>query len=105
MYSSRILIVFLFLVENYPCGYPQFAAVIGAHPDFSCSRRFTTSRARILLFKQDKVCTIENELEELDRKEKRFIFLGRFRGQNNIERVELLEKLDIALAEYGKSQF
>lgn len=98
----QILIVFFLLVEDYPSGYPQFAAIIGAHPDFSLSRRFTTSRARILLYKQDKVCAIENELDKLDRNETRSIFLGRFRGQNNAERVELLEKLDIALAEYGK---
>lgn len=93
---------FSFLVEDYPSGYPRFSGLIGAHSAFSLFRRFSVSRARLLLVKQDRVCVLEKQLEELDQKEQRPLFLGTCRQDRNLERKIVLEELDRALADYGK---
>lgn len=87
-------------VENHPSGYPRFSALIGAHPAFNLSRKFTVARARLLLLKQDRVSVLEEKLQILDREEPRLIFLGSLRRDANTERQSLLSELDSALADY-----
>jgi hypothetical protein len=48
------------------------------------------------------VILLEKELEELDENEQRPLFLGSIRRDQNQERRALLQKLDEALADYGK---
>ncbi|MCJ1334640.1 hypothetical protein MMC10_011352, partial [Thelotrema lepadinum] len=83
-------------------GYPQFSALVGAHPAFSVSRRFSIVRARLLFFKQHKVETLEKQLEELDLQEQRPLHLGSFGADTNILRIQVLKKLDRALADYDE---
>ena len=66
-------------------------------------RRFSASRARILLMKQDRVSILEQELERVDREEPSVLFLGNSRRDRNPRRKEVLEKLCDALADYGKN--
>ncbi|KAL8696654.1 MAG: hypothetical protein Q9224_002684, partial [Gallowayella concinna] len=85
--------------ENHPLGYPRFSALIGAHPAFNLSRRFTVARARLLLQKQDRVSVLEEKLQVVDREEQRLLFLGSLRRDTNTEREDLLSELDHALVE------
>ena len=89
-------------VERFPLGYPRFCGLIGAHPAFSLSSRFSTVRARLLLLKQERVSALERRLEELDLQEERQLFLGSFQQDQNAARSEVLQDLDEALADYGK---
>lgn len=93
-----------FAVEDYPSGYPRFAALIGSHPDFSLYRRFTALRARMLLLQQYQICVLEKDLEAMDRLDSdkgHEIFLASCRQDENPERKSIIQALDIALAKYG----
>lgn len=90
-------------VELPPLGYPQFSTLVGAHPAFSVSRRFSVVRARLLLLKQQRVAALEKRLEELDLKELRPLYLGSFQADANLPRSQVLKNLDEALVDYGKS--
>lgn len=91
------------IVKPSPLGYPQFSTLIGAHPDFSVSRRFSVIRARLLLYKQQRVAALEKQLEELDLQEPRSLYLGSFQADANASRLRVLKDLNEALADYGKS--
>lgn len=91
------------IVEPSPLGYPQFSTLVGAHPDFSVSRRFSVVRARLLLLKQQRVAALEKQLEELHLQEPRPLYLGSFQADANATRLQVLKDLDEALADYGKS--
>jgi hypothetical protein len=54
------------------------------------------------LRKQDAVLQLQQRLEDLDKNEARPLFLASFRRDRNMEREEVLNKLDAALADYGK---
>ena len=88
-------------VERFPLGYPRFCGLIGAHPAFSLSSRFSTVRARLLLLKQERVAELERRLDELDLAEERQLFLGSLQRDQNTARIQVLKELDEALADYG----
>jgi hypothetical protein len=90
-----------FTVDNYPRGYPQFAALINADPAFAVFRRFGTLRARSLLYKQDELVEMEARLNELDATERRQVYLSSRRRDSNDERKKLVQSIDKALIEYG----
>jgi len=92
------------IVETSPLGYPQFSTLVGAHPAFSVSRRFSVVHARLLLLlKQQHVAALEKQLEELDLQEPQPLYLGSFQADANATRLQVLKDLDEALADYGKS--
>lgn len=90
------------VVKSSPLGYPQFSTLMGVHPDFSVFRRFSVTRARLLLQKQQRVSELEMQLEELDSQEPRPLYLGSFQADANASRLQVLKDLDKALADYGK---
>lgn len=87
-------------IEDYPSGYPQFSALLSAHPAFTVFRRFTLLRTRLLLHKQDKLVTLEEELELVDASETRPLFRGCLRRDANQVRADLMGRIDTALQEY-----
>ncbi|CAF9919505.1 MAG: hypothetical protein GOMPHAMPRED_001836 [Gomphillus americanus] len=87
-------------IEKSPPGYPQFSRLIGAHPDFCLSSRFSNARARILLQKQQRVESLEKKLEELDAQQQPALWLGSFDADGSQERRVVLENLDVALKDY-----
>ena len=89
-------------VERFPLGYPQFSALIGAHPTFSVFRRFSVIRARLLLLKQQRMTALEKQLEQLDFQEPRALHLGSIQADTNAARIQILKDLDEALADYGE---
>jgi hypothetical protein len=88
-------------VEDHCQGYPRYSALIASHPSFSVFCRFAASRARLLLYKQDEIAVLEEELEKIDRNEACALFLGARRKDKNAERKRVMEKLEEKLAEYG----
>ncbi|KAH7349784.1 hypothetical protein B0T11DRAFT_289885 [Plectosphaerella cucumerina] len=87
-------------IEDHPEGYPQFTALVAAHPSFHICRRFLSLRARLLLSKQDKLVLLEQELEDIDRNEASPLFLGCQRRDTNQSRHSVLESIDTAMADY-----
>lgn len=90
-------------VEDYPSGYPQISALVGAHPSLHVFRRFTRLRARLILQKQDRLCLLEQELDELDRTEPKRLFLGSLRSDRNTTRNKLCDAIDMAMKDYGET--
>jgi hypothetical protein len=56
---------------------------------------------RLLLLKQDEVTTLEQSLDLLDSQEDRPLFLGSIRRDTNASRKAIIQKLTVAIAEYG----
>jgi hypothetical protein len=98
--GSRIPIIFT-TVEDYPEGYPQYSALIAAHPAFQAWRRFTRIRTRLLLTKQDRLAKLEKCLDDIDRNEISPLFLRCMRIDGNEERQKVLADIDEALNDYG----
>lgn len=57
---------------------------------------------RMLLLKQDQICKLEEELNNIDRLEEKEMFLGCHRKDKNAKREEVLKSLDAAFLLYGK---
>ncbi|OAL35473.1 hypothetical protein AYO20_05323 [Fonsecaea nubica] len=90
-------------IEDYPLGYPRFSTLVATHNAFHIYRRFSTLRARLLLLKQDKLATLEKQLEMVDHQETNPLFLASCRRDKNVEREAILSRIDTALVDYGKS--
>jgi hypothetical protein len=89
--------------NSLPYGYPRFASFLGSHPSLHLFRRFATLRQRLLLRKQDQLCALEKQLDEIDKSESRPLYLGSLRIDINPERKRVLDEIDIALCSYGTS--
>ncbi|KAF2184808.1 hypothetical protein K469DRAFT_708576 [Zopfia rhizophila CBS 207.26] len=87
-------------IEEYRSGYPQFTALLSAHEAFQNVRRFTRTRMRLLLLKQDEITMLEEKLDTIDSKEDCALFLGCSRRDNNTERQQVVQQLSTALTEY-----
>ncbi|KAG7008743.1 hypothetical protein G7Y79_00004g013270 [Physcia stellaris] len=89
-------------VEDFQSGYPQFSALIGSHSSFQVWRRFLRVRARLLLYKQDELSVLEKQLDQIDNEETRDLFLGNRRRDRNLQRAEIVTKLEKTLRNYDK---
>ncbi|KAH8892123.1 hypothetical protein GQ53DRAFT_647011, partial [Thozetella sp. PMI_491] len=87
-------------VEDFPAGYPRFAALVSSHRSFHVFRRFMRLRARLLLQKQDRLSLLESQLDEIDRNEPRPLFLGNIRRDSNRAREDLLNQINVAISDY-----
>lgn len=88
-------------IEDYRAGYPQYTALMSSHPAFQNVRRFTRIRMRLLLLKQDEITMLEESLDKIDSQEASQLFLGSARRDTNASRQDIIQKLTVALAEYG----
>ncbi|KAK0716306.1 hypothetical protein B0H67DRAFT_582828 [Lasiosphaeris hirsuta] len=89
-------------VEDYRPGYPRFAAIIGAHPPFHISRRFSRLRSRILLHKQDEISVLEAQLDAADEEETNALYLGNRRRDRNEVRKQIIDEVGLALRDYDE---
>lgn len=89
------------IVEDFPLGYPRYSALVASDTAFYICRRFSKTRARLLLLKQDKIAVLEERLTQTDDQEQSPLFLGMSRADSNPKRREILDELDIALRDYG----
>jgi hypothetical protein len=90
-------------VDKHRPGYPRYCALLSSHPSFQNFRRFTRIRMRLLLLKQDEISVLEERLDSLDSSEDRGLFLGSMRQDSNPRRLQVIQSLNTALAEYGSS--
>ena len=58
---------------------------------------------RLLLLKQDEISELEKQLDNVDEEEPKELFLGNRRRDCNIQRKQIVGRLESCLAEYGKS--
>lgn len=72
-----------------------------SHRSFYVFRRFSSVRARLLLYKQDIITQLESELEQVDRDESQPLFHGSRRRDINAGRRAILIQLDAAVSEFG----
>jgi len=91
------------MIEDYRQGYPRFSALIGSHPAFAIFRRFMTLRARVLLYKQDELSILEENLNAIDGAEQSELFLGCKRLDSNPQRAQLVFEIEQKLSSYGMS--
>jgi hypothetical protein len=63
LFSGSLILT---LVNEYPRGYPRFAAWASSDPNFRVFRRFNTLRVRLILLKQQEIARLEAQLDELD---------------------------------------
>ncbi|KAH8896959.1 hypothetical protein GQ53DRAFT_890544, partial [Thozetella sp. PMI_491] len=87
-------------VEEYRPGYPRFCAFIASSGDFFICRRFLRLRSRLLLSKQEKVCQLEEQLDDLDEREPAPLNLARSRTDTNGARTALLGQITDHLRDY-----
>ncbi|KAI0419438.1 hypothetical protein F5X98DRAFT_335120 [Xylaria grammica] len=87
-------------IEDYKPGYPRFAALIAANPDFSILRQFRRLRTRALLLQQDKITVLEERLDHLDQAETSPLFLGQSRSDQNPTRRNIIDESIRELANY-----
>ncbi|CAI6337693.1 unnamed protein product [Periconia digitata] len=88
-------------IEDYRAGYPRYTALLSAHVPFFLCRRFNRIRARVLLLKQNKLSELEEQLDQIDRDERRLLLLGSNRLDTNADRLSTLAEIDSSLADYG----
>jgi hypothetical protein len=92
-------------VETCPEGYPRLAAFLDSDENFMLYRRFGFLQARLLLYKQDELKMLEDELDSMDRKDKRenprWLKSHRKDDAKSGERKKLLCKIEEKFTEYG----
>ena len=94
-------------MDQHPVGYGKLAAFEGCDPDLLIYRKFTWLRNCSLLYLQDELVELEEDLIALNKyefvKEPRRLFSRRQNeGPDEIERRELLAKIQAKLIEYGE---
>jgi len=58
-------------------------------------------RARLILLKQDRLSSLEKQLQKIDREEGNLLRLGCSRRDDNQERNAVLSDIGVAMDEYG----
>ncbi|RDW91668.1 hypothetical protein BP5796_02833 [Coleophoma crateriformis] len=94
------------ILGECPKGYPRLAAFLDSDENFMLYRRFGYLQARILLYKQDELRSLEQELDHLDKldaeiRPKRLRSRERDDGDNQ-ERRNLILKISDLWKEYAE---
>lgn len=76
--------VLTFSLEEYRDGYPRFCTLISANTHFFIYRQFLRLRSRHLLLKQDKLCLLKQQLDDLDKNKTGRLFLRKTCSDRNI---------------------
>lgn len=53
-------------IDDHPKGYPQLAAFVNSDENFLIARKYGFLRSRVLLYRQDELSVLEQELIDLD---------------------------------------
>lgn len=102
----RLWLIIFVLVDEYPEGYPQFAALLCSDDSFTIFRRFGRLTSRILIHSQNELTELEKELDRRDvddaadaTLEPRLRGYEGFQADDNAQR-ELIHKIRPKLSEY-----
>jgi len=96
-------------IDDHPEGYPRFAAFLNSDENFLVARRYGLMHTRIMLYRQAELAKLEQALFDLDREdaqdEDRALRGVKFveRGDRGEDRVELIDKIEEKLKQYGGS--
>jgi len=89
-------------------GYNVFTRLIASDGDFLVVRRFGHLHARLLLWLQDSVSQLEEELDSIDAAARKVggqdFNNGSFREEPIPRRTEILKELKVALDDYGTAK-
>lgn len=93
------------LVEDFPDGYPRLAGFMASDINTRVYRRYGWERNRILLYKQDRVAELSDQLKALDRRDDRLQSPGLYSRRDDEElepcqRPHLIRRLESELKEY-----
>lgn len=97
-------------MNEYPVGYGKIAAIEDLDSDFLICRKFGFLHKYALLYLQDELVEIQEDLERLDRWEfsdgdpKKLVSRRRDRALGHKNRQDLIVKLHAKLKQYGKLQ-
>jgi hypothetical protein len=94
-------------VAYYPLGYPSWAAYQNSDPTFRVYKRFGTLRNRVLLYRQQELAKLEDQLNALDAEDNnkhnhRIRSLRRDTADVDSKRMELINQIDAKLKHYGR---
>ncbi|KAG9231492.1 hypothetical protein BJ875DRAFT_506648 [Amylocarpus encephaloides] len=89
-------------VEHYRQGYPRLAAFLSLDPNFTIFRRFDTLHLRVLLEQQDRLCELQQQLEDCDDAETVQLNLSSRRQDDNRTRRNVLQQVAAELKDYDK---
>ena len=92
-------------MNDYPDGYPRFAALMTSDTNTRVYRRFGWERNRLLLYKQDRVAELSNQLRALDTADDQLEALGLYSRRDDeaiqpCQRIHILRRLDEEMKEY-----
>ena len=93
-------------IESHPKGYPQLAAFINSDENFSMCRRFGFLHQRVLLYRQDELRDLEDQLIRLDDEDQEEMPKAlKSRKLDDVRegsyRKALIQTIDDKLKEYG----
>ncbi|CZR51425.1 uncharacterized protein PAC_01301 [Phialocephala subalpina] len=89
-------------LEHYRQGYPRLAAFLNLDPNFTIFRRFDTLHLRVLLEQQDRLCELQQQLEDCDDVETVQLNLSSRRQDDNRTRRNVLQQVAAELKDYDK---
>ncbi|EOD50801.1 hypothetical protein UCRNP2_2458 [Neofusicoccum parvum UCRNP2] len=91
-------------IDYHPSGYPKLAAWLNSDENFLMCRRYGFLHSRVLLYRQDELRALEEDLLELDLEDKEAdprVHMSRVLDDSrNDERKKLIRKIDEKLKEY-----
>jgi hypothetical protein len=106
-YNGKVLTLRYLVVEHHPIGYPRLASYINSDPNFAMYRRFGYLHNRVLLYRQDELCVLQERLETLDEEDEEAdpkVLKCRERDdENSPKRKDLIAEIDVKMREYGLS--
>ena len=93
-------------MEDHPEGYPRLASYVNSDPNFTIYRRFGYLHNRVLLYRQDELCVLQERLEKLDdedqeKEPKNLKSRERDEKYNSTARRDLIFEIDAKLNVYG----
>jgi hypothetical protein len=85
----------------YPRGYPELAAFMRSDPEIGIFRRFDYLHLRELLYLQEELTHLEEQLHTIDRTEPIEINIMSRRLDSNEERKKVISEIRVRLLDYG----
>ena len=98
-------------LDEYPSGFPRFAAWMNCDPNFLVTRRYGWLHTRVMLYRQSELRELELKLQrsdkqDLEEEEDALIDHQSFgSGEAGDERKQLIRQIDDKLREYGEFSF
>lgn len=94
-------------IDDHPEGYPRLAALLNSDENFLIARRYGLLHARVMLYRQDELHELENELLALDAEDAEVdprALKSRKRDdrREGQERKQLINAIDEKLKQYGQ---